>query len=1067
MIITKRDGRKQKFDRQKIVDAILKAFEEVDGEVSQSAKDKASEIARYVESLDKDEINVEEIQDIIENKLMNSHRKDVAKAFIIYRNKRSEARKTGIDTIAKEYLSGENEYLNTENSNKNPKVLNVQRDYLAGIVSTDFSRRYLLPKDVIEAHDEGIIHFHDIDYHAENAITNCCLINLEDMLQNGTVINNVRIDKPHKFLTACTIATQIILGVSSNQYGGCSVSIAHLAPFLRDSYNFYVKKYTDYGLSESQVKELAEMDTKKELEAGIQTFNYQVNSMVGSNGQAAFLSVFMYISENEEYKHEIAEIIEEFLKQRIQGLKNESGVYVTQAFPKLLYVLEPDNIKEGTEYWYLTELAAKCTAKRMVPDYISEKIMKELKDGDCFACMGCVDGDEVISYRFNGNTYTESFRRMWERTSLSYPTKIQPGRINDEYRDTSDTGLEIWDNAKKDFTDVKRIIRNKTEDWLELTFSNGRILDCTLDHPFETQNRGVVLAKDLTSEDEILIDRESATIKATKRAQSDVAWALGVILCDGSYANQLVVSLGTDETDIGDAYTEIIKKNFGLEVKAKKLSRGDKGEYIDYHSSPNSSRLVDVADHLKTLFGGVVKKNRHIPSEVFEWNLDARLAFLAGMVDADGYINNNTKLCHVQIGSTNKELALQQMLLAQSCGMFATMYRNRYDSKNKYKIRYRVEFVPSDELMQHIVSAKKKEHMTNNTRHNASIATTAFAKLTGRAEYKREDAYSYDVTTESEHFTVSGLYSHNCRSFLMPYKDKNGNKKYWGRFNLGVCTLNLPDIAFSSNKDMDEFWRIFNERIELCHKGLKCKYERLANATSDVSPLLWQYGVYARLGKHESIKPLLHNNYSSISLGYAGLYECVKYMTGCSHSDGGVGHDFAIEVMKAIKAKCDQWQKEENIGYSPYGSPIESTTYKFAKSLKRRFGDDIFVKMDGCDRNYITNSVHIPVFEEIDPFTKLGIEAEFQPYSTGGYISYIECSDLTSNTQAIIQILQYIYENVMYAELNTKSDYCMVCGYDGEIKIIDEDGHLDWECPNCGNRDHDKMWVTRRTCGKE
>lgn len=388
MQIKKRDGRTQSFDREKIVNAVLKAFNEVDGEITQFARDKANEIARYIEGLNKDSINVEEIQDVIENKLMASSRKDVAKAFIIYRNTRSEARETAVDRIAQEYLEGENEYWNTENSNKNPKVLNVQRDYLAGILSTDFSRRYLLPKDVVKAHDEGIIHFHDIDYHAEFSITNCSLINLGDILQNGTVINGVRIDKPHKFLTACTIATQVILGVSSTQYGGCSVTITHLAPFLRDSYNSYLKKYREFGFEEEEVKKLADYDIEKELEAGVQTFNYQVNSMTGSNGQAPFLSVFMYLNENPEYKKEVAMITREFLNQRILGFKDESGVYVTPAFPKLLYVLEPDNITEGSEYWDLTVLAAKCTAKRMVPDYISEKKMKELKDGDCFACMG-------------------------------------------------------------------------------------------------------------------------------------------------------------------------------------------------------------------------------------------------------------------------------------------------------------------------------------------------------------------------------------------------------------------------------------------------------------------------------------------------------------------------------------------------------------------------------------------------------------------------------------------------------------------------------------------------------
>ena len=522
---------------------------------------------------------------------------------------------------------------------------------------------------------------------------NCCLINLEDMLQNGTCINKVKIDKPHRLLTATTIATQIITAVTSSQYGGATITLTHLAPFVRSSYNIYLKKYLRRGFSKELSAKYAVEDVKKEVSDSVQTFNYQCNSMTTTNGQAPFLSVFMYLGETDEYKEELALLIEEFLKQRIVGLKNEAGVYITQAFPKLLYVLEEDNIHEGSPYWYLTELAAKCTAKRMVPDYISEKIMKRDKidkngNGNCYGCMG-------------------------------------------------------------------------------------------------------------------------------------------------------------------------------------------------------------------------------------------------------------------------------------------------------------------------------------------------------------------------------------CRSFLTPYINSDGKPQYYGRFNQGVVTINLPDIALSSGGNFETFWEIFNERTELCHKALKCRHERLEGTVSDVAPIIWQDGAFARLAKGEKIDRLLHNGYSTISLGYAGLYECVKFMTGHSHTDKGKGEKFGLEVMKALNDKCSKWKAEEHIDYSLYGSPIESTTYKFAKCLKQRFG----VVEGITDRDYITNSYHVPVFEEIDPFEKLQLESKFQKLSPGGAISYIECADLTKNTAAVLSLMRFIYDNIMYAELNTKSDYCQVCGFDGEIKIIDDNGTLTWKCPNCGNRDKDKMNVSRRTCG--
>ena len=689
MNVIKRDCEIAEFDKTKISQAILKAMKYGSGIV----KPKVAEIIAdeiEEECKNKEEVSISDIELMVYDKLITKKQRLTAKAYEGYRSIREFQRENSntTDEQISELLCGTSDYWNNENSNKNARLLTTQRDYMAGIVSTDISRRFLLPPEVVQAHDEGLIHFHDADYFGQNAITNCSLINLEDMLQNGTCINKVKIDKPHRFITAMTIATQIITAVTSSQYGGASISLTHLAPFVRASYNSYYNKYINWGFTIEDANKYACIDTKKEIVDGVQTFNYQCNSMTTTNGQSPFLSVFMYLGETKEYKKELAMIIEEFLKQRILGMKNEVNVFVTQAFPKLLYVLEEDNISEDSPYWYLTELAARCTAKRMVPDYISEKKMKEFKENNVFPCMG-------------------------------------------------------------------------------------------------------------------------------------------------------------------------------------------------------------------------------------------------------------------------------------------------------------------------------------------------------------------------------------CRSFLSPYKDKNNNYQFYGRFNQGVVTINLVDVALSSEGDFNKFWELMEQRTELCHKALKCRHERLEGTLSDVAPILWQDGAFARLKKGEKIDELLHNGYSSISLGYAGLYECVKYMTGKSHTDHSIGHDFGVKVMEFLNKKCEQWKNTENIGYSTYGSPIESTTYKFAKCLKKRFGI-----IEGItDRDYITNSYHIFVKEPINAFEKLYVESEFQSLSLGGSISYVETSDMTQNIPAVLEVLKYIYENIMYAELNTKSDYCQVCGYDGEIKIIDENNKLIWECPNCGNRDKSKMNVSRRTCG--
>ena len=685
--VIKRDGRKVPYDPSKIENAVRKANESIeDGKISEI---QIKNIVKYIENLDCEVMSVEEIQDFVERRLVEIDKYELAKSYITYRYTRELVRKANTtDLQIKELIEGDSEYWNSENSNKNAKVVTTQRDYLAGITSTDITRRFLLPKEIVEAHDEGLIHFHDADYFAQNALHNCDLINLEDMLQNGSNINGVMIEKPHRFLTAMTIATQMITAVSSSQYGGVTITMTHLAPFVRDSYNYYVKKYTERGFSAEDVKRYADEDLQKEITDGVQTFQYQINSMTTTNGQAPFLSVCLYLGETEEYKTELAMIIEEVLKQRIQGMKNEKGVWITPAFPKLLYVLEEDNIKEDGKYYYLTKLAAECTAKRMVPDYISEKVMKEIKvdkagNHACYPCMG-------------------------------------------------------------------------------------------------------------------------------------------------------------------------------------------------------------------------------------------------------------------------------------------------------------------------------------------------------------------------------------CRSFLTPWCDENGKAKYYGRFNQGVVTINLVDVALSSLGDEESFWKIFDKRLELCHQALQLRHERLATVKADVAPILWRYGALARLDKDETIHKLLHGGYSTISLGYAGLYECVKYMTGYSHT--GQGKEFGLRVMQHLNDACAKWKAAEDIDYSVYGTPIESTTYKFAKSLKKRFG----VVEGITDRDYITNSYHVPVFEEIDAFTKLKLESEFQRLSPGGAVSYIETPNLTNNLDVVMQVIRFIYDNIMYAELNTKSDYCQECGYTGEILIDDK---MEWYCPNCGCRDHAKLNVARRTCG--
>ena len=705
MKIIKRNGAEVPFDITKIITAVTKASDSVGGKARLSREqitDIAAAVTDQCQALNR-AISVEEIQDMVENQLMDIKAHDIARHYITYRYIQSLKRQTNTtDERILSLIECQNEEVKQENANKNPTVNSVQRDYMAGEISKDLTARLLLDPEIVKAHQEGLIHFHDSDYFAQH-MHNCDLINLDDMLQNGTVISGTYIEKPHSFSTACNIATQIIAQVASSQYGGQSISLAHLAPFVqisREKIRASVQKEAEaFGATadQEQINKIAEERLRDEIRRGVQTIQYQVVTLLTTNGQAPFVTVFMYLGEakNAQEKADLAMIIEETLRQRIQGVKNEKGVWITPAFPKLIYVLEEDNIHEGAPYWYLTELAAKCTAKRMVPDYISEKKMLEYKvdkngEGHCYTCMG-------------------------------------------------------------------------------------------------------------------------------------------------------------------------------------------------------------------------------------------------------------------------------------------------------------------------------------------------------------------------------------CRSFLTPYIDPQTNKpKYYGRFNQGVVTLNLVDIACSSGGDMDKFWKIFDERLELCYRALMCRHNRLKGTLSDAAPILWQYGALARLEKGEKIDKLLYGGYSTISLGYAGLYECTRYMTGKSHTDDeGGGKAFALSVMQHLNDACDKWKKQENIDFSIYGTPLESTTYKFAKCLQKRFG----IIKGVTDKNYITNSYHVHVSEPIDAFTKLRFESEFQRLSPGGAISYVEVPNMQQNIPAVLQVMQYIYDNIMYAELNTKSDYCQVCGWDGEISVVEEDGKLIWKCPQCGNTDQDKMNVARRTCG--
>lgn len=1080
LYVMKRSGTRAPFDKAKIISAIEGANSDEGIDANKIPHDAIVRIADGIEKNARSagrDLSVEEIQDQVEKALMASGHYEIARHYIVYRYEHNNARKMStIDQKIIGIIRRDNEEVKQENSNKNPTVLSVQRDYMAGEWDRYYVQKYVLPADIAQANADGIIHVHDMDY-VGMQIHNCDLWNLEDMLQNGTMISGVKIDPPKSFSTACTVTSQIVAQVASSQFGGQTWSLAHLAPFVDVSRQKLrkrvAKELADAGMNptEDQVNKMAEEELMKEVESGCQTIQYQLITLQSTNGQAPFVTVFMYLDEAPEgqTREDLALLIKVMLEQRMLGVKDRTGHYITPAFPKLIYCLDEDNIHEDSKYYYLTVLAAKCTAKRMTPDYISAKKMRELK-GDVYPCMGCVDGKEVITYKYGTEIRTESFERAWEYLRNYFPEKTQMNG-KDKYMDLQN--VFIYDQ-KAGMTPCYRMIRNFSDNWVRIKFTNGRTLECTTDHPFETENRGVVHAAELLSSDIIKRDM-SAMCGSDKPFNVDRAWLLGMLLCDSTYENAITVSVAaTGEDDIVERIRSIFKDEYGLNTHVIVRNRGARGNYKDIRVESDGDHFASFRSWLVSFFGGRAKTMRHIPNEVFNWNKAARLAFLAGMIDADGYINNTCATCAVQIGSTNKELALQQMLLAQSLGMRGAVYLNHYRSNCHDNIRYRIEFTPNEELVALVSCKKKSEHATNIVRKNDSISLCDEMTVAGIEPISTEK-YSYDVTTASEHFTVSGIYSHNCRSFLTPdrFTDAGvgnianagdyvpGKHKYYGRFNMGVVTLNLVDVACSSGKDMEKFWKLMDERLDLCHRYLEIRINTLKGTPSDVAPILWQDGALARLKPGETIDKLLYNGYSTISLGYCGLAECVYYMLGVSHTSPE-GREFGLKVMKRLNDACAEWKAAENIDFSVYGTPLESTTYKFAKCLQRRFG-----KIENVtDHNYITNSYHVNVREHINAFDKLSKEAEFQQLSPGGAVSYVEVPDMQNNIPAVLAIIKHIYNTILYAELNTKSDYCDECGYEGNIEIVEDNtGKLIWRCPNCGNTDQTKMHVARRTCG--
>ena len=1039
MTVLKRNGVEIDFNKEKIFNAIMKANKSVDIS-DRMREDTAHEIADHIEKLSivlNRSLSVEEIQDEVEKSIiMFSNEKDsgyshplvnLFKAYTIYRYEHalSRAKNTTEDQLLS-IINCNNEEANQENANKNPTIIPTQRDYMAGIDSKDLLRRKVVPPIFMKHHDEGIYHIHDTDYRIQK-IYNCCLINLEDMLQNGTVISGKRIDKPHLFSTACNITTQIIAQVASSQYGGQTINVYHLVPFVDISRQKFMKEarasfdnickvfpiikflYNKIGVFHDKIdkiiSDIVEKNTKIDINRGIQTIQYQIVTLMTTNGQAPFCSLFMYLNEatDENLRRDYAYVIEEILKQRIQGIKNIDGDWVPAEFPKLLYVLQDNNIEPDHPYFYLTKLAAECTASRMVPDYMSEKKLKELKDGQVYGTMGCALGDEVIVYKLNSWIYVESFEKLWKRLAANKGLKVRPqfnqeGNPNLIIDTTKRVDLEIYDTNKKDFVKVFSVNRNISKNFMKVKFSNGRFVTVTDDHPFTTCKQDVVLCKNLKPGDEILVN----------------------------YGSNFTFDFNEDE----------VTENLRMFLKSELFSYK-----INYNTdSP-------------------------IPDVIYNKLRENRLDFLATVVDysclwaKDGNFDDGK----IHLFFKNKEKAFQVLYLIQSCGVPAYIYE-----KEQSKLKYEVEFVCFEELK------SKLTYVPSNIK--IQPLPDFIDKAIKVISVEKDDSvlnefgvqFSYDVTTESEHFEFSGIYSHNCRSLLSLWKDPETKKyKFWGRFNKGVITINLPYVALlakeqcGDNKEtiIDTFYKILDEYLEEIHQLHEIFNERLMGTTSDVAPILWQNGAIARLKIGEKIDKYLLGGYSTCSLGYVGLSETLIALTGKDHTYNAT---LGLEILDHLNDKCAEWNKIKNWGYSIYGTPEESTTYKFSKALKNRFGEIPGI----TDKMYVTNSYHVDPKIKMDAFEKLTFESKFQEKSLGGAISYVEVPNMKNNIPAVLSLIKHIYNTMIYAELNSRFDFCRKCGAENQITLVrDSNGKWIWKCKSCGNTDFNYMNVYRRTCG--
>ena len=1063
--IKKKNGSLQEFDIKKLKKGIRNAMKNGSGEYFPRLIDAICNEIK--EGASENEILLgEDIDKLVIKRLRDYGQSDTATEYDRYKTLKYYKKSKGIvDNEIEGLLGGTNAKVIDENSNKDSKLLSTQRDLISGIVSRDYAERKMIPIDLLQAHQNGLIHLHDTDYMIQTSMFNCQLINLKDMLQNGTVINGKMIEKPHSIQTAATIATQISLSVANSQFGGQTFTLSHLAPFVRLSYEGYIadliKDYKAAGKEPDMdlIKAQADRMTRKEVKSAVQTIQFQENTFSSGNGQTPFVSLFLYVSEEPEYKKETALLIEETLNLRYLGMKNAEGVYVTPAFPKLLYCLDEDNVPEDSEYRYLTDLAVKCAPKRLNPDFISAKIMKRNYEGNVFPCMGCVDKEEVITYKVDGQVITEGFGRAWDRLGEKFEVKLQDNMV-DEYMDL--TGVDIFDSTNKSFVQCHRIIKNSDkQDWVKIRMTGGRSLECTLDHPLAVIGKGRTLVKDIRIGDQI--EHTNISYEGTKKTENlESIWALGAMLGSNVdyFTKTISVRVKKSNADVVERLKwYLITHNLESRIGQWTVN-GDVYSEVKLECTIDTAKVRDAfIKRLSDIYQGSHKEYRIIPANIFELDKDGRMAFLAGLIDTRGsFFENKKGTIFVKLSglSINREQTCQILNLVNSLGLKGEISWDTVGNTVVQNVIFK--YIP--ELLDEAITSKVEIEPSHVLDYEyESLADNEYCTVVDIEKLDTMGKYSYDVTTASDRFDVSGIASHNCRSFLSPWKDENGNYKFYGRFNRGVCTINLVDVALSAKKDIKRFWEILDERLDLVKRALQFRTEQMRGSTSDVSPIHWQNGSVARLKPGEKIDKYLDSGFSTVSLGYIGVFEMCMAMYGVSNTTEQ-GEKFAKEVIGYLGDVAKSWKSEPGLaGASLYGTPSESLCYKFAQKTAKRFG----VIKDITDKDWFTNSYHVCVYEPIDAFSKLKFEAQFQNVSTGGACQYVEVPNMSDNLEALGQIVDFIYDNVQYAEINTRcGDVCGNCGFQGEIQT-DKNGT--WTCPSCGCQDRNKLTVVRRTCG--